>query len=394
MPLRSGGALANDRLYGRQIVGLITSKSLAPQKVAEVKRPDPTANTYQRKVFTNGTYFFLFYHDYDPVLARYPIIYAASINGISWEKTVLLTDIRVYAGGHLDIGFPNRGAKDYNGNPFDFSIYYTTTADLCVWRPYRILDKQLIAGGSTSIGGQTTPQGGSICPSLNGQYEYAIFHRNATYKYVRTHSLPSNVVDDSKALAFGSTTTGGNQILPYKSSSPYKMLALCKGGDNKLYYNIVNEPTATFALSFTEIATLGTGFNDFCAASEAQKIGDPERVHLVYIKSSGELCYRKFENDVWTDETVLVASGVSYPVIAVGKGGRLYVFYVREGVIKLLKFNGVFWEKEQTLFPNHAYNNPAYLSTNQNVQFGKICLVWTEGKATPYEVWFSYLEDG
>jgi hypothetical protein len=91
---------------------------------------------------------------------------------------------------------------------------------------------------------------------------------------------------------------------------------------------------------------------------------------------------------------VLVASGASYPVIAVGKGGRLYVFYVREGVIKLLKFNGVFWEKEQTLFPNHAYNNPAYLSTNQNVQFGKICLVWTEGKATPYEVWFGYLEDG
>jgi hypothetical protein len=105
------------------------------------------------------------------------------------------------------------------------------------------------------------------------------------------------------------------------------------------------------------------------------------------------LCYRKFENDAWSGETVLVASGASYPVIAVGEGGRLYVFYVKNGTIKLLRFNGTFWESERTLFPSHKYDNPAYLSTNQNVQNGKICLVWTEGSASPYKVMFAFLDD-
>jgi hypothetical protein len=191
-----------------------------------------------------------------------------------------------------------------------------------------------------------------------------------------------------------SDTTGGVQVLPYKTSSPYNLLILLKDANNTLYYSVINDTDYSITLPMTSLGvTLSSGFNSFCACSEAQNIGDPERVHLVYIKSTGELCYRKFENDVWNDETVLVASGASYPVIAVGEGGRLYVFYVKDGVIKLLKFNGVFWEGERTLFGSHKYDSPAYLSTNQNVQNGKICLVWTEGSTSPYKVMFAFLDD-
>ncbi len=363
--------------------------------IATTNRATATANTYQRKVFYTGERFFVIFHDYDPEAGLYPIKYCSSLDGESWSQpTTLLSDVRVYAGGHLDIGYPNRGALDRGGNPFDFSIYYTTKFNVCSWRPYKIVDGELEAGESTALGGQATPQGGSICPNLNGTYEYGLYHRDETYKYVRTHRIPTNAYDDSKALVFGGTTSGGNQILPYKTSSPYKMLALCKGGDNKLYYNIVNEPTATFALSFTEIATLTDGFNDFCGASQAQEVGDPEIIHLVYIKSTGELCYRKFENDSWSVETVLVDSGAIYPVIACGDGGRLYVFYVKAEKIWLIKYDGAQWLPPVDPFEGHSYNNPAYLSSNQNVQNGKICLVWTEGTTSPYKVWFCSLEDG
>jgi len=364
---------------------------LAPQKVTGANRSDPTGNTYQRKVFYDGVDFFIIFRDYNPATNYHPIMYSVSDNGLLWDTSVLYnTDIPQYAGG-LDVNYPNRGAKDGAGAAFNVSVHYSTSS-ICYWRPYVISGRTLVAGNSLGSG-QASPQAGTIVSNLNGQYEYILFHRDTTYRYVRTLRMPAITYDASVALSWGGTTTGGNQLLPYKTGSPYKMLALCKGGDGKLYWNIVNEPTATFALSFTEIATLGTGFNDFCAASEAQNIGDPERIHLVYIKSTGELCYRKFQNDSWSGETVLVASGASYPVIACGENGRLYVFYVKDGVIKLLKFNGVSWESERTLFPSHSYNNPAYLSSNQNVQNGKICLVWTEGTASPYEVWFCSLED-
>ena len=117
-------------------------------------------------------------------------------------------------------------------------------------------------------------------------------------------------------------------------------------------------------------------------------------MHLVYIKSTGELCYNKFENDELGVEKVLVASGASYPVIAVGSGGKLYISYVKDGKIWIIHFNGIFWLSAVELFTTeHTYNNPAYLSSNQNVQNDKICLVWTEGSSSPYEVWFCYLED-
>jgi hypothetical protein len=220
---------------------------------------------------------------------------------------------------------------------------------------------------------------------------YTLVHRS--YNHLDALYIPDPWAPGTRCAVASinfSENSGGVQLLNYKESND--MLVIIKQGTDNVLYSAILYENMTLS-SLTSIATLTSGFNTFCVTSEFQKVGDPERVHLVYIKSTGELCYRKFENDAWSGETVLIASGASYPVIAVGKGGRLYVFYVKDGVIKLLKFNGVSWESERTLFPSHSYNSPAYLSTNQNVQHDKICLVWTEGTSSPYEIWFCYLED-
>jgi len=64
-----------------------------------------------------------------------------------------------------------------------------------------------------------------------------------------------------------------------------------------------------------------------------------------------------------------------------------------KGTIKLLKFTGTEWLAEKEAFPRHTYDNPTYLSSNRNVQQGKICLTWTEKTTSPYEVWACSLEE-
>jgi len=379
--------------------GLPTFKpvGLAPQKAVDVGGVgDPTRDTYQRKVFFDGTNFFLVYWESDDKQVKY----IASADGETWTSpTVLWTfSIAPYYGGNADIGYPSRGALDPNGAASDLAIHFMgSNGATSYWAPFVISGQTLTEKLRSGIAGLTTGEGGSVVPNLNGTNDYMIFHRNGTYNRIRLHRSPAAQEDDyDTSLPAVNGTSGGNQLLPYKTSSPYNMLALAKSSDNKLYYNLVNlvDAVASFSNSFTEIVTLGTGFSDFCACSEAQNVGDPEIIHLVYVKSSGELCYRKFENDAFGSEKILVGSGASYPVIAVGSGGKLYVFCVKGGKIWVTHYDGGKWVSPVKLFHvEHTCNNPTYLSSNQNIQNGKICLVWCEGTASPYEVWFCYLED-
>jgi hypothetical protein len=362
---------------------------LSPQKVAETNASDATRDTYQRKVFYDIANFFVVYWTGAPTRQ---IRYVASPSGVTWTNPFTLWTFSVapYYGGNVDIQYPNKGAKDLNGLDFDLEMVFSgSNGNSFFFYPFRITNTILSQqnGAGNTIGGGSI-QGGSVAANLAG-VNIAVYHpRDFVVIGIWTARATST------GVPYGGTSTGGAQILPYKTSSPYYMLVLAKGGDDKLYYSRVKDDASAFLDAFTPIATLSTGFSDFCAASEAQNIGDPERVHLVYIKSTGELCYRKFENDAWSSEKVLVSSGPSYPVIAAGKGGRLYVFYVKDGKIWLIKYDGTNWRDPIEFWTDqHTYNNPAYLSTNQNVQGGKICLVWTEGTASPYEVWFSYIED-
>jgi len=402
MPLRTGGVLENERLRGKVSIGFNASglagtfepTGLAPQKVVDVDGVgDATRDTYQRKCLNDGTNFFVIYWESDDKQVKY----VASADGLTWTSpTVLWTfSVAPYYGGNIDIQYPNRGSKDLNGDAIDLAMHFTgSNGGTSGWRAFVKTGQTLTEKGSAALAGLIQAQGGSVIANLNAVNDYCIYHEK-TPNRIGLQRSPANLDDTDTSVSHGGTTTGGNQLLQYKTSSPYRMLALAKGGDNKLYYNIVNEPVATFVNdAFTEIATLGTSFSDFCACSEALAAGDPERVHIVYIKSSGELCYRKYANDALGSERVLVSSGASYPVIASGINGKLYVFYVMDGKIWVLHFNGISWLSAVELFTDeHTYNNPAYLSSNQNVQSGKICLTWTEGTGSPYEVWFSYLED-
>jgi len=379
--------------------GLPTFKptGLAPQKaVSGLTNNDPTRDTYQRKVFYDGTNFFVWFW----AIATKQLKYTASADGITWTTPVAKFDFGVapYYGGNIDCGYPNRGTKDLSGNAFDFAVHFTgSNGAYSAWYPCAISSQTITVRSGASLDANKA-QGGTIVCNLNATNDYIIYHRNSVFNQVNLQRCPvANLDDSDTTISHGGTSTGGNQLLPYKTSSPYHMFALVKGGDNKLYYNIVNVNATTgiasFADSFTEIATLGTGFSDFCSCSEAQNVGDPERIHIVYVKSTGELCHRKFENDALGSETVLVSSGASYPVIACGDAGKLYVFYVKDAKIYVAHFKGG-WQNPVELFTfEHAYDTPTYLSCSQNVQSGKICLVWCEAEDSTFAVWFCYLED-
>jgi len=365
-------------LLARRKTRFIRATYLTPQEVVDVDGVgDATRDTYQRKVFYDGANFFVVYWESDDKQVKY----VASADGQTWSSPTVLWTFAIgpYYGGNIDIQYPNKGAKDSHGNSYDITLVFSASNGNS-WNvyPFVILGQTLSlkSGWSYATSGA---QGGSIAADVDGVYEHWTFHVAAYLGLGYQMSVSTTTTE----VPYGGTTVGGAQIVTYKTESPYDLLVLAKGSDNKLYY---------WYAGVFEVATLGTGFSDFCACSEAQNIGDPERIHMVYIKSTGELCYRKFANETLGDEVVLVESGASYPVIAAGKGGKLYVFYVKDGKIKLRMYLGS-WHGEIEPFKKHAFNTPTYLSTNQNVQHGRICLVWTEGTASPYEVWFAYLID-
>jgi hypothetical protein len=208
---------------------------------------------------------------------------------------------------------------------------------------------------------------------------------------------PSGVSMETYAIRDANITyaagNGGAVTLRYKITSPYTTIYIIKSGDATLRYGTgsginINSGVVSSAVG----VTLASGHSSFCATSEANSASAPERIHLVYIKSTGELCYMKFENDAWGSEKILVSSGATYPVIAVGSSGKLYVFYVVDGKIWVKHNNGNWLNPVELFTADHTYDMPVYLSCNQNAENGKICLVWTEGTVS-YAVWFCYLED-
>lgn len=369
-----------------------TISGLAPQRVAESYSDWATGDVHQAKVVYNGQNFFLFF--WEGGEGKW-IKKASSSNGITWSVSGLVQftggdNISGYA-GNVDIRLKNNTA-------FYLVFQYCTSV---AWYVY---PKRVDVNGTSLTYGTLWSyrvSGNRITVSKlnynpNGKVYELIHGSTTTYVlYIPDPWAVGSYWETSSVLGW-SNTSGGVQLLNYETSLSYDMLALIKQGtDNVLYYSLVDSETLVMDMPMISMnVTLTSGFSSFCATSEAQNIGDPEIIHLVYIKSTGELCYRKFESDAWSDETVLVSSGSSYPVIASGSSGRLDVFFVKDGKIWVRNFNGVTWLSDAEYFTgSHTYSNPSYLSSSQNAQSSKISLVWTEGTGSPYEVWFSYLDD-
>lgn len=368
---------------------MIHRSAIPPQLVVSLSNQDATRDTYQRKVFFDGHNFFIVYFDSTSKQLKY----VASQNGQTWCSPVMLFTFSVapYYGGNVDLQYPNRRVIDLiTGKAFDFLLAFSGSNGT-TWSTY-----------SFQISGQTlvnvygygyTPggQGGSAVANLDGINNVWIHHASS---YLVAGEWAS-VNATSSAVSYGGTSTGGCQILPYKTANPFNLFVLAKDASNILYYSRINANGSSFLDAFPSIATLTTSFSDFCGCSEAQALGAPARVHMVYIKSTGDLCYRNYQNDTLSAETLLVAaaSSPSYPVIAADRYGSLYVFYVQAGAIMLLMWTSGAWRTPITLFPGHAYSNPVYLSCNQYAQNGRICLVWMEG-TSPYQLWFAAIPEG
>ena len=371
--------------------------TVPPQKVAETDSSWATGDTHQSKVFYNNEYFFVFFVNDLIDTTHRKAYYATSDFGYDWDVKpfpVIAGVEYMYQGqaGNLDVYLRDK-SRCYFGWVFNRVAPYSARGDISGTTFTRSLLWGYSESGIYVIKSKLNLR-------LDGKF-YTLVHRS-DYKldclYVPDPwAVGTCYILIEKGGLGWSENSGGVQLLNYKTSSPYDMLALVKQGTDNMLYSAILYENITLSSLFP-IAVLTNGFSSFCACSEAQDVGDTEIIDIVYIKSTGELAHKSFLNDELTDETILCESGASYPVIACGKGGRRYVRYVKDGEIKqqkLRNLNGIIQilTPEEKLFPEHTYNNPAYLSTNQNVQHGQICLVWTEGASAPYEVWFCTIGD-
>lgn len=370
--------------------------ALAPQKVADAYSSWATGDIFQRKVLYDGSNFFVFWWNGMTAVSPYYISHKVSSNGINWGAAVNDFSFSVGPGCNVDIGGNIDAFLKASGTCY--IEFLGSNPQIDYPREGTIVESAITWASLWSISfSSVNCVGGNVAFTPAGRFYYVKHGRH-------TGTLVDNLIlvlpeetlyrQYTTSVPAKSGSTGGVQVLPYKTSVPYNLLVLLKDASDTLYYSIINDVDYSMTLPMTSMeVTLASGFNSFSACSEAQAIGASEKIHLVYIKSTGELCYNKFSSDAWGTEVELVASGATYPVIGVGASGKLYVFFVSGGIVNLKYFDGVEWYPSVSYHSDrHTYSAPAYLSCNQNIQSGKLCLVWTEG-TDPYEIWFTSLEE-
>jgi hypothetical protein len=373
----------------------IQQLTMAPQKVAESNYDKATAWVNQRKTFYDGSYFWAFF--YDSADNKHKV--CSSSNGKTWgsaQTLATLTDTsKLYLGQGVDIRWDESLGKGIVSIPYLDYFYWARigTSGGVIGRevlscPSAYTNYFIVAPRHGYIENKVLAYHQAVMPSIS-------WKRGDMIAYHAKDIGSDGGLTSEGPIGTYSDINGGSVTLTRTVGGEDRAIYVVKDGDNSLHWGYLN---ATSLDLWNDLnITCADGLNTLSGCSETELgLGTGDQ-HIVYIKSTGELCYLRF-NGTWSDETVLVASGASYPVIAAGKAGRLYVFYVKDGVIKqqkLRNLNGVIQvlTPEETLFPEHTYNNPAYLSSNQNVQHGQICLVWTEGTASPYEVWFCTIGD-
>ena len=340
--------------------------AVKPRQVGTSTSSLATAYSIQRKVFY-GSLFRVFYWDGSDV------IYKKSSNGRSWiSEDTLWSYIYGRAGG-TDVFLDE-------DTVYAFTLGYVGELYRTYFRRGDLDDAISWAALKSILSHSVYHIGGSLTKLTTGKLIVA-WH---SYFESRVTSYYSNNDGDSWSYdhigtAAVTSTTGGCLILPMGAG---KAMCLVKDSANKLQSFLYDTTWG----SAVEVATgLQNGWGFFSGVN----LGDV--IHVAYIDSSSVLKYVKYDGSWGTPETL--ATSASHPAIIAGSSDKLYVFYVKDGEIKLRRFDGSSWLAEETAFRDHTYDTPTYLSSNHTAQDGKICLVWTEGTASPYEVWFCYLED-
>lgn len=345
-----------------------------PTQIVEIDYANATRDSFQRKVWiSDDGYYFVTYYNHSSHQTKY----VASSDGDSWSAPITLDLFGVFPLSNIDVEYPaldhyydvhegiltfsgSRGAASY------YSRFNCTDATL-----------EEFVGGSVAAQNAT---GGSIVSSLGGDYAYYVYHSNRTSAPIHNNTVLTrgyaNSADTDNSMNYLDGVAVANQLLKYKTSSPYHMLVISKMGNQSFAYNLINATSRDFEYdAFQSVGIVGGhSKNDFCAVSEAQAISDPEIVHLVFGNSSG-LFYMKFESDAWNIPAALGVSG-SYITLNLDASGNLLLTYALGNTLYyMLKAPAGSWGIPQVL--TSAYISPAYCSSNHNEQAGEICLVFT-----------------
>ena len=373
---------------------IYTPVGLAPQKVVDSESPTATGWVVQRKTFYDGSYFWAFFYE----SADLKFKCKSSLNGITWgalqEFVFQEKPEKMYLGQGIDVRWDDSINKLIIANPDGEAFWWAR----CDTSGGVLNVERLHAPGYSTAYFIVAPRHGYIENKVLDYYQAvqpAISEkRRDVISYHARDISGDGGWDYNPSPKWGtySDENGGSVTLTREVGGEDRAIYVVKDADNSLWWGYLNTSFITYP-PISLATTLATGLNSLSGCTETELGLGTGKQHIVYIKSTGELCHRSFDG-AWSAERILVESGASYPVIACGGGGRLYVFFVKDEKIWVKHFDGRRWYYDAELFTlGHTYNNPTYLSTNQVVQDGKICLAWTEGTSAPYEVWFCYLED-
>ncbi len=350
-----------------------------PHQIVQVDYLNATWNSFQRKTWKTeeGCYFIVFFQ-----LDSNTLEYVASTDGEVWEPSTQLFLFSTYPHGGFDVEYPS---YDNYYVPHEGIMAYTGSADGAYYLPFNVSGTtiQKLTGAAD---GSHWPNGISIASSLAGDFSYRVFHRNRIIVPIQNDTLllraPAIQEDLDLSMPYGDGMSIGCQVLRYLTESPYDMLTIQKAGNQSFHYNVIDATARDWMYdSFLPLsATGGHSHEDWCATSEAEQLGDPERIHLVFADvASSELYYMKFESDAWNSPAALGVTG-NYVTLNVDDSGNLLLTYVSaNSIYYMTKPSGGSWSSPNVLT---TANNPGYCSSNHNEQDGEILLIYTDSVTT------------
>lgn len=370
-----------------------------PTQVATSSASFATAASTQRKTFTYGGYYFLFWYDGND------IVYSTSPNGVTWSSAIPT------GSGLLNFGV-------------DISVLGSTVA--MAWMNYDSgaggdgttqlrFRKGMLLGNSITWDPIRTvailPQPYSYYPSVaigtDGSFWAGGIWYTApppTYIYnVWIYRSLDGISFGSPSVNYGTSNTGSRieslQLIPLKGG---KLMALTAHYyDSSIRYRIWN-PVGTTGAYWGSIASVGlslptgTGKADLMSAVTTPD-GD---VHLLYRRTSPSnqiaWTYYNATSGQWATG-VAVYTGVSrYPSISSDALGNLYAFWMAEvsGVPTYLKYSsrpkGQTWSASTDPFGSGpSTTNAAWLSASRTAS-KQVTLAWTLGP-TPYKIYVGAL---
>lgn len=338
-----------------------------PVKAKAINYSSQLGNTFQSKVIYDGSYFYIAALDNVSLKLLY---FSGQEDGDwgDWTQLRSLPSLPYLETGSIDLTLRN-GSSTLG----EYCYASGSSGGTTYMAQISLSGGTMTSSNINGLAGKGSVQGGTIASLLDGN-QYSIWHRDSTTNriYLQRQGGSQDGATVS-SITHGNTTTGGNVLVPYNSTSPYQALAVVKDASNSFYWNLFDPSkyaTTSWVNAWQQFAVGTSGFSDFAVTYEANA------VHMVYLDASGNLMYNKFSDQAWGTASQVVASGSVYPTISIDGSGTLYLTYVTDGIVNSKsKIGAGSWSSEQSI--SGQYLNAASLSSSRVSQNGRISLVWS-----------------